>query len=73
MEPQIIQTLRAMKLVDRLGNLQNDEDDVFDESVTVYSICVFCVFCGSIFLVYRRHNLANSLPQQKPYPALGTA
>jgi hypothetical protein len=29
------------------------------------SICVFCVFCGSIFLVYCRHNLANSLAPAK--------
>ena len=28
---QIIQALRAMNLVDRLGYLQFDEDDVFDE------------------------------------------
>jgi hypothetical protein len=28
---QIIQTLRVMNLVDRLGYLQFDEDDVFDE------------------------------------------
>jgi hypothetical protein len=28
---QIIQTLREMDLVDRLGYLQFDEDDVFDE------------------------------------------
>jgi hypothetical protein len=30
---QIIQTLREMNLVDRLGYLQFDEDDVFDELV----------------------------------------
>ena len=28
---QIIQALRAMNLVDRLGYLQFDEDDLFDE------------------------------------------
>jgi hypothetical protein len=28
---QIIQTLREMNLVDRLGYLQFDDDDVFDE------------------------------------------
>ena len=30
---QIIQTLREMNLVDRLGYLQLDKDDVFDEQV----------------------------------------
>jgi hypothetical protein len=30
---QIIQALRVMNLVDRLGYLQFDEDDVFDEQV----------------------------------------
>ena len=30
---QIIQTLRAMNLVNRLGYLQFDKDDVFDEKV----------------------------------------
>src|ERR1700733_6665113 len=29
------------------------------------SICVFFVFCGSIFLVYCRHNLSNSLTPAK--------
>ena len=127
-----------MNLVDRLGYLQFDEDDVFDELVNSIfpdhdpiasndhgvllrdgeprlaqlvhqcvfihflkkpssqcvehrqgaandcldrrlilsppvSICVFCVFCGSIFLVYCRHNLANSLTpavqQRRGWPA----
>ncbi len=30
---QIIQALRAMNLVDRLSDLQFDEDDVFDKQV----------------------------------------
>ena len=30
---QIIPTLRVMNLVDRLGYLQFDEDDVFDEQI----------------------------------------
>ena len=30
---QIIQALRAMNVVDRLGHLQFDEDDVFDKQV----------------------------------------
>src|SRR6516225_4939067 len=36
------------------------------------SICVFCVLCGSIFLAYCRHNLANSLTNDwaKSHPAL---
>jgi hypothetical protein len=49
-----------MKLVDRLGYLQYD-DDVFDESV--YSILHLRVL-RSIFLVYRRYYFANSLTQR---------
>jgi hypothetical protein len=66
---QIIQALRMMNLVDRLGHLQLDEAQPMirlDRRLTLsspVSICVFCVFCGSILLVYWQQNLSNSLTQ----------
>ena len=48
----------------RLEHRQGAANDPLDRRLTLsspVSICVFCVFCGSIFLVYCRHNLANSL------------